>query len=47
MMSKFLKRYPNLPNPKYHPKIFGHYLKMFMREEGLGLSPKSNFNIKV
>jgi len=39
LIKKFLRRYPNLPNPKHQPKIFEYYLKMFTHDEGLGSSP--------
>jgi hypothetical protein len=32
---KFKMRYPNCPHPKHQPKVFDHYFKMFLREEGL------------
>lgn len=47
LIYKLLRKYPNLPNPKHEPKMFEHYLKIFMRDEGLGKTRKPNIDIKV
>ena len=28
-LEKFLEMYPNIPDPKHHPKVWAYYVKLY------------------